>query len=260
MATALCAVALATMVAGCGSSSPPPSTGASTTGSSGGATGSFDPQLAPKQKHGGAAGGAGAQNSGEQAAGAGALVGTTSSTATSTPANTTTTPAQTQTKAATTTKPKVITRTITVTKRTPPKTVIHYVTKKVLPDVPSGAFMPSSHQALAQGRFTVPGSNIGCDLVSGGVRCDIQQRSWTPPAQPSSCNATWGNAIDMGATGVPAFACGGASAISSDAKVVPDGWDDKVGTITCQVRSFSVDCYSAHGHGFIFSRTGYTLY
>jgi len=51
-ATALCAVALATMVAGCGSSSPPPPTGASTTGSSGGATGNFDPQLAPKQKHG----------------------------------------------------------------------------------------------------------------------------------------------------------------------------------------------------------------
>jgi hypothetical protein len=248
------------MVAGCGSSSPPPPTGASTTGSSGGATGSFDPQLAPKQKHGGATGGSGAQNSGEQAAGAGALVGTTSSTPATTTSVASTTPVQTQTKAATTTKPKIITRTITVTKRTPPKTVIHYVTKKVLPDVPSGAFMPSSHQALAQGRFTVPGSNIGCDLVSGGVRCDIQQRSWTPPAQPSSCNGSWGNAIDLGATGVPAFACGGASAISSDAKVVPDGWDNKVGTITCQVRSFSVDCYSAHGHGFIFSRTGYTFY
>ncbi|HUY58694.1 MAG TPA: hypothetical protein VMV16_03205 [Solirubrobacteraceae bacterium] len=147
-----------------------------------------------------------------------------------------------------------------MTKRTPPKTVIHYVKKRVLPDVPSGAFMPSSHQALAQARFTVPGSNIGCDLVSGGVRCDIQQRAWTPPAQPSSCSASWGNAIAMGARGAPAFACGGASAISSYAKVVPDGWDDKVGTITCQVRSFSVDCFSAHGHGFIFSRTGYTFY
>jgi len=56
------------------------------------------------------------------------------------------------------------------------------------------------------------------------------------------------------------FRLRGASAISSDAKVVPDGWDDKVGTITCQVRSFGVDCFSAHGHGFIFSRTGYTFY
>jgi FAD/FMN-containing dehydrogenase len=134
------------------------------------------------------------------------------------------------------------------------------VTKKVAPDVPSGAFMPSTHQALAQARFTVPGSNIGCDLTAGGVRCNIQQRGWTAPPQPSSCNATWGNAIAMQATGAPAFACGGASAISSDAKVVPDGWDDKVGKITCQVRSFSVDCFSAGRHGFIISRTGYAFY
>jgi hypothetical protein len=250
------------MLAGCGSSSPPPTTSANTPATPSGASGSFDPQLAPKS-HGATPSGAGGQNNGEQAAGAGALVGTTSTPAKSTtPAQTKSVasppPAQTQTTK--TTKPKVITKTITVTKRTPPKTVIHYVTKKVLPHVPSGAFMPSSHQALAQARFTVPGSNIGCDLASGRVRCDIQQRAWTPPGQPSSCNASWGNAIAMGATGVPAFACGGASVISSDAKVVPDGWDDKVGTITCQVRSFSVDCFSAHGHGFIFSRTGYTFY
>jgi hypothetical protein len=120
--------------------------------------------------------------------------------------------------------------------------------------------MPSTHQALAQTRFTVPGSNIGCDLIAGGVRCDIQQRVWAPPPQPSSCNARWGNAIAMHATGVAGFACGGVSAISTDAKVVPDGWDDKVGTITCEVRSFGVDCFSAGGSGFILSRTGYTFY
>ena len=224
------------MLAGCGSSSPPATTSANTPATPSGATGSFDPSLAPKS-HGKTPSGSGGQNNGEQAAGAGALVGNTSPPAKSTPPAHTTSVAtpppvvHTQTTATKTktTKPKVITKTITVTKRTPPKTVIHYVTKKVSPDVPSGAFMPSKHQALAQARFTVPGSNIGCDLASGGVRCDIQQRAWTPPGQPSSCNASWGNAIAMGATGVPAFACGGASAISSDAKVVPDGWDDKVG-------------------------------
>ncbi len=41
---------------------------------------------------------------------------------------------------------------------------------------------------------------------------------------------------------------------------MPDGWDDTVGRITCQVRRFGVNCFSAHGHGFILSRTGYTLY
>lgn len=264
MAAALCAIALATMVAGCGSSSPPPATtSANTPAAPGSASGTFDPALVTHHR-GGSNSGGGTQNSGEGAANAGALLGNTSAPPKSTHTNSVASPppAHTQTTPAKTTKPKrkVITKTITVIKRTPPKTVIHIVKKKVLPDVPSGAFMPSSHQALAQARFTVPGSNIGCDLSSSGVRCDIQQRSWTPPGQPSSCSASWGNAVALGATGTPGFACGGASAISSDAKVVPDGWDDKVGTLTCQVRSFSVDCFSAHGHGFIFSRTGYTFY
>ena len=134
------------------------------------------------------------------------------------------------------------------------------VTKTVAPDIPSGAFMPSTHPVLSETSFTVSGGNIGCAFGRGGLRCEIQQRVWAPPAQPASCGGSWGNALNLGATGGPTFACGGSSVASANAQVVPDGWDDRVGQITCQVRSFGVDCFSAGRHGFIVSRTGYTLY
>jgi hypothetical protein len=140
--------------------------------------------------------------------------------------------------------------------------VTHYVTKvkTVSPDVPDGAFLPSKHQALAQTRFAVTGGNVGCEFAGGSVRCDIQQRGWVPPLQPSSCTSSWGNAITLRTHGAAAFTCGGRSAISATATVMPDGWDDTVGRITCQVRTFAVDCFSPSGHGFILSRTGYTAY
>ncbi len=146
--------------------------------------------------------------------------------------------------------------------KTVTKTRVHTVTvtKIVAPSLPQGAFMPSRHQALEQPRFTVPGGNVGCEISASGARCDIQQRVWAPPQQPSDCTAAWGNAITVGRHGNSAFACGGTSAVSAGAKVVPDDWDDKVGRMTCQVRSFGLNCFSASGHGFIVSRTGYTLY
>jgi hypothetical protein len=141
------------------------------------------------------------------------------------------------------------------------RAVVHYVTKVVAPNVPSGAFMPSEHPALALTSFTVTGTNVGCALGAGGVRCDVAQRVWAPPEQPSSCTGTWGNGIALGRTGSAQFACGGTSALSASAQVIPDGWDDTIGQITCQVRSFGVDCFSvASRDGFIISRTGYTLY
>ncbi len=48
--------------------------------------------------------------------------------------------------------------------------------------------------------------------------------------------------------------------MSSGSEVVPIGWDDKIGHVTCQVRSFGLNCFSTANHGFIISRTGYTLY
>jgi len=120
--------------------------------------------------------------------------------------------------------------------------------------------MPSSHPALALGSFVVTGGNVGCSIGHASVRCDVLQRVWAPPAQPSRCTTTWGNVVLLSGAGPTEFVCGGSVAISAGANVVPDGWDDTVGKITCQVRTFGVNCFSTTDHGFILSRTGYTLY
>jgi hypothetical protein len=145
-----------------------------------------------------------------------------------------------------------LTRTHTVT-----KTVI----EQVRPDVPAGAYLPSQHPELAQSSFTVSGSNIGCEINGAGVRCGIQQRDWAAPVQPASCQQSdWGDTIQLGGHGVPKFACGGRNPISANAKVIPAGWDDKLGRFTCQIRRFGVNCFSTSNSGLMISRTGYSLY
>jgi hypothetical protein len=141
-----------------------------------------------------------------------------------------------------------------------PKPIVRYVTKTVSPEVPRGAFMPSSHPALALSTFVVTGSNVGCSIGRGSVRCDVVQRVWAPPAQPASCTTTWGNAVVLKGAAPADFVCGGTAAVSAGVSVVPDGWDDKVGQITCQVRTFGVDCFAAGRHGFILNRTGYLFF
>jgi hypothetical protein len=141
------------------------------------------------------------------------------------------------------------------------RTVTKTVTETKNPDVPRGAFLPSSHPVLAQASFTVAGGNVGCQLTSGTVRCAVAHRIWAAPVQPTTCSSTWGNTIALAATGLPLFACGGNSPIDPAAKVIPSGYDDTVGAVTCQVRSFGVNCFNTKSRsGFLLNRTGYTLY
>lgn len=180
----------------------------------------------------------------------------------------TTAPAQTApTKTATThamqpsPAPKTIVHTV-YRYRTKVHTVVRVrtVTKTLRPAVPAAAFLPSRHPALALTSFTVPGSNVGCAIGPGGVRCSIQRRVWAAPAQPARCRTSWGNTLSLRTHGPAKFVCGGSSALSPNAQVIPDGWDDKVGRVTCQVRGIGVDCFSKGYHGFIVSRTGYATY
>jgi hypothetical protein len=179
-----------------------------------------------------------------------------------------TTPPPTQTSTPPKTKVVVVIRTKIhtvylnrTTTKSVPKTVTKTVTKTVAPKVPTGAFLPSKHPELGQQSFTITGSNLGCMISQTGVHCGIKNRSWTPPVQPSSCKSTWGDTIALASKGLPKFACGGNSPIQAGAKVVPSGWDDKVGNYTCQVRSFDVNCFnSTSNSGFMISRTGYSVY
>jgi hypothetical protein len=139
------------------------------------------------------------------------------------------------------------------------RTRIRTITKTLRPDVPSTAFVPSTHPALAQTSFLVQGGNVGCHVGPGWVSCSVLQRVWAAPA-PASCKTSWGNTVFMQGAKAAKFVCGGSSAISPSAKVIPDGWDNKVGNITCQIRRVGVDCFSKQRHGFVISGTGYATY
>jgi hypothetical protein len=179
----------------------------------------------------------------------------------------TTTPTKTVSTPATPPKTRTIVRFVNRYKvhtvyrtRTKTKTVTKTVVKQVAPNLPVGAFLPSKHPELAQGSFTVGGSNIGCQINGGTVRCAVQNRAWAAPAQPVSCKHSWGNTIQLGGRGMALFPCGGRDPISANAKVIPAGWDDKSGKITCEIRRFGVNCFSTTRRGFTISRTGYSLY
>src|SRR5579875_1938735 len=188
---------------------------------------------------------------------------------TATGTNPASTPAGDTTGAAPGTRPRFYLLTIYKTRiRTRIKTEVRIkrvvrvrtVIKTVRPKVPSTAFLPSTHPVLEQTSFLLPGSNVGCRIGASSVKCSILQRVWAPPIQPAKCNATWGNTILMQGSTAATFVCGGSSAISADAKVIPDGWDDTIGKITCQIRRLGVDCFSKQHHGFVMSRTAYAVY
>lgn len=128
------------------------------------------------------------------------------------------------------------------------------------PDAPLTAFMLSKHPALAQKAFLVTGGNVGCALRAGQVLCSVHRRVWTPPPQPANCSNGWGETIALSGHGPARFVCGFRSAIVPAAKVIPNGWDDRMGNITCEVRSIGVDCFSKAHHGMTLSRTGYAIY
>lgn len=299
----LCASLIAILaLAGCGSSgggAPAPAASVPPAASVAGGSGSFDAQLAEQVSHASSAsaqslaslsgGSSTPSSSATKATTKTAAAKTTSTHATAshtnsgvstssaaktTPSKTTTLktskPASTQTVTKTVTTqapaapPRVVTKYRTIVKKVyVTKTQLQTKTVTQAPDVPAGAFMPSKHGALSATSFTVPGGSVGCVIGGGSVRCDVSSPTWNPPAQPSSCTSSWGNAIVLtnSTAARPAqFACGGTSALTASATTIKDGYDDTVGAITCQVRQFGVNCFAEDQQGFILSQTGYLLY
>jgi hypothetical protein len=274
----MAALVVSVVLAGCGSSSTPAST--PTTPGASATTGAFDPQLVPttgksstkpaKSKSGGKVSLADATQALE------ASSGTTTTTATK-PAPVDTTPVKPITpvlppvRNITTSKPtthkpipiktKTVTKVVTVTKY---QTKYDTKTIKVTPKVPVGAFLPSIRPALSLTSFTINGGSVGCVIGGGSVRCDVATPSWTAPTKPASCTESWGSGVvltNSSASRPAQFACGGTNALSSSSSnVINAGYDDTVGAITCQVRSFGVNCFATDKQGFILSQTGYIFY
>jgi hypothetical protein len=242
-------IAAAALVAGCGTASTGGSGTASTTATTGGA-GEFNPNLVPgagsapgktfakttKSATKTAVKKSGHKSSGTKVASAGTVIGPSA-------------PAATRT----------VTQTHTITvSHTVTRTVVR--TRYVRPHVPAGAGLPSTKQALSVSHFDADHGNVGCAISGGTVRCDVGRRVWSAGRRPKSCHSAWGQGIYVASSGGAHFVCAGNSVLDPTGYYIHDGYDDKVGSVTCQVRSFGVTCFESSGAGFFIGRTGYRMF
>ena len=109
--------------------------------------------------------------------------------------------------------------------------------------------------------FTSPSGNIGCQIDTDGVRCDIRERDWTPPRKPADCpeQVGYGQGITLSAGGQAEFVCAGDTALTGG-NALAYGDTITAGSITCTSTEASIDCVDVQdGSQFSLSRQGYEI-
>jgi hypothetical protein len=131
---------------------------------------------------------------------------------------------------------------------------------------PGPSIAPVDREVYERTAFHSPSGNVGCQISPTGVRCDIDQRDWSPPPRPADCRLDFGQGISI-STGKPAqFVCAG-----DTARVLPPygGAGDPLaygeaitaGPIRCESAESGMTCRdAASGHGFSISREAYQLF
>lgn len=109
--------------------------------------------------------------------------------------------------------------------------------------------------------FVSPSGNIGCMLDASSVRCDIRDRSWTPPPRPADCESmmNYGQGIELEVGEPPRFVCAGDTALGGGP---PLAYGDAItkGSLECESKTSGVSCSDlVNGGGFEISRDGYRL-
>ncbi len=111
--------------------------------------------------------------------------------------------------------------------------------------------------------FTTPTRNIGCMIVGGLARCDIEKRSWSPPARPAGCPniVDFGQGIEVGGSGAARFVCAGDTARDITSPKLAYGSGSQVGDFMCVSRPSGMTCTNRfNGHGFFISAEGYRIF
>jgi hypothetical protein len=102
--------------------------------------------------------------------------------------------------------------------------------------------------------FRSPSGNIGCALDKGGVRCDIRQRSWSPPPKPKWCDLDWGQGLTVAKRGKGHYVCAGDTVLGAR-RVLRYGKAIRRGRFRCASRRSGMRCVNrTNGHGFTLSR------
>jgi hypothetical protein len=108
-------------------------------------------------------------------------------------------------------------------------------------------------------QFQLPSGNIGCYIDANGVRCDIRERIWQPPAKPASCDVDYGQGIEL-RDGRAAFVCAGDTTLGGGVTLAY-GTSIERGSFRCDSSAGGVECKdSRSGHGFHLSRASYRIF
>jgi hypothetical protein len=111
--------------------------------------------------------------------------------------------------------------------------------------------------------FLTPSGNIGCMIAGGVVRCDIEHRSWKPPARPSSCPdvVDFGQGLQIGSSGPARFVCAGDTAREPGAPKLAYGSASEAEGFKCSSSRDGLSCKrSSDGHGFFISIQSYRIF
>jgi hypothetical protein len=116
---------------------------------------------------------------------------------------------------------------------------------------------------LSVANFVSPTGNIGCAIAGGVARCDIVNRSWSPPPRPSSCSSQvdFGQGIEIGKSGAATFVCAGDTARTPGSPKLAYGTGTGVDGFVCVSRTAGMTCTRPRtGRGFTISAQGYKLF
>ncbi|MFG1988765.1 DUF6636 domain-containing protein [Actinoplanes sp. NPDC048988] len=127
-----------------------------------------------------------------------------------------------------------------------------------LPSAVAGLGSPVKE--VSDATFQSPSKNIVCALTTATVRCDILDKSWSPPPQPEDCQQAWGNGMFL-ESGKAGFTCAGDSLAGSATQTLEYGQALRAGSIRCDSTARSLTCEdSKSGHGFALARANYDLF
>jgi hypothetical protein len=111
--------------------------------------------------------------------------------------------------------------------------------------------------------FKSPSGNIGCMIIGGGARCDIRQRTWSPPPRPARCPniVDFGQGLAVDRSGSARFVCAGDTVMDPSATVLPYNTDTVVGEVSCASSANGMSCTNTRtGHGFFIAIQGYRIF
>jgi hypothetical protein len=126
--------------------------------------------------------------------------------------------------------------------------------KETAPSDPTKESEAPSGDVHSYEMFESETGNIACALSDTGARCDIAQKSWSPPPKPSDCDLDWGMSLSV-EDGPGQFVCAGDTVRSMSAPVLEYGDRAVVGSFACDSASTGVTCTNTEtGHGFMVAK------